>query len=62
MPIDPLMTRDEVAELLGVDPDYVRKLLARYGITEVRGYPRDAVEALPARRTGQGARTDLARS
>ncbi len=53
------MSRAEVAELLRIAPESVRSALRRYGITEVRGYPRAAVEALPARRTGRGARTDL---
>lgn len=56
----PLMSRDEVAAHLGIDPEYVRKLLSRHGITEQRGYPRDAVENL--QRPGQGRRTDLARA
>lgn len=52
-----LITRDEVAALLGISPDSVRKTLSRYGITEQRGYPRDQVLAL--QRKGQGHRTDL---
>lgn len=51
------MTRDEVAALLGIQPDSVRNTLARYGIAEQRGYPREQVENL--RRVGQGYRTDL---
>lgn len=52
-----LMTRDEVAALLGISPESVRSTLRRYGITEQRGYPRDQVESL--RPVGQGTRTDL---
>ena len=53
----PLMSRDEVAALLGIKPNSVRDTLRRYGITEQRGYPREAVENL--RRPGKGWRTDL---
>jgi DNA-binding CsgD family transcriptional regulator len=53
------MTRDEIAALWGIDPEAVRSTLRRYGITEVRGYPREAVEAVE--RPGQGRRTDLIR-
>lgn len=52
-----LMSRDEAATLLGIKPDSVRNTLARYGITEKRGYLREQVEGL--RRVGQGHRTDL---
>ena len=52
------MTRDEVAALLKIDPNSVRNTLRRYGITEQRGYPRDAVESL--QRVGRGFRADLA--
>lgn len=41
----PLMSRDEVAALLGVAPEAVRSTLRRYGVREVRGYPREAVIA-----------------
>lgn len=54
---DPLMSREEVAALLGIKPDSVRSTLRRYGITELRGYPRAQVENL--QRAGQGRRTDL---
>jgi hypothetical protein len=54
---DDLMSRDEVAALLGVKPESVRSILRGYGIRELRGYPRAAVEGL--RRPGRGARTDL---
>lgn len=57
MPNHDLMPRDEVAALLGIDPEAVRSTLRRYGITEQRGYPRQQVMAL--QRPGQGARTDL---
>lgn len=61
---DDLMTRDEVAAHLGIAPEAVRSTLRRYGITEQRGYPREAVEKLerPGKgwRAGQGRRTDLA--
>lgn len=52
-----LMSREEVAALLGIKPNSVRDTLRRYGITEQRGYPRDLVENL--KRPGRGARTDL---
>lgn len=51
------MSRDEVAELLGIKPNSVRDTLRRYGITEQRGYPRAAVERL--QRLNQGRRTDI---
>lgn len=51
------MTREEVAELLGISPESVRKTLSRHGITEQRGYPREAVENL--QRPPRGYRTDL---
>ena len=51
------MTRDEVAQLLDIKPEYVRVLMRRYGIQEKRGYPRDLVESLKLK--GQGRRTDL---
>lgn len=54
---EPLMTREEVAGQLGISPESVRKTLRRYGITEQRGYPREAVENL--KRPGRGYRTDL---
>ena len=54
---DPLMSREEVAALLGISPESVRSTLRRYGITEVRGYPRDQIEKL--HRPGRGHRTDL---
>lgn len=53
------MSRDEVAALLGIAPESVRKTLGRHGITELRGYPRDQVEGL--RRWGRGHRVDLQR-
>jgi hypothetical protein len=52
-----LMSREEVAELWGIDPEAVRSTLRRYGINEERGYPRAAVKAV--KRPGRGARTDL---
>ena len=54
-----LMTRAEVAALLGISPDSVRNTLARAGIGEVRGYPRELVERLAERRPMRGYRTDL---
>lgn len=56
---DDVLTRDEVAELLGVDAEYVRKLLGRRGVTEVRGYRRADVEPLIDRTSRQGRRNDL---
>lgn len=50
------MTRDEVAVLLGIKPNSVRDTLRRYGITERRGYPREAVESLE--RPGRGRRRE----
>lgn len=52
-----LMTRDEVAELLGISPESVRSTLRLYGVSEVRGYPKVAVKAI--KRLGQGHRSDL---
>jgi hypothetical protein len=54
---DPLMSREEVAELLGIAPESVRSTLRRYGIHHVSGWPRSEVEAIE--RAGQGRRTDL---
>jgi hypothetical protein len=54
-----LMTRAEVAAMLGISPDSVRNTLARAGITEERGYPRERVERLAERRPMRGYRTDL---
>lgn len=55
------MSREEVAALFGIKPNSVRDTLRRYGIRELRGYERTAVEALtePDARPGRGARTDL---
>jgi hypothetical protein len=55
----PLMSRDEVAALLGIDPEAVRSTLRRYGIRELRGYPREAVEREMKNYPQQGRRTDL---
>lgn len=54
---EPLMTRDEVAELLGINPESVRSTMRRYGISEQRGYPRDQVTKLKLK--GRGRRTDI---
>lgn len=54
---DDLISTDEAAEILGVRPQSVRSLLARYGVKAQRGYRRSEVEGL--QRTGQGHRTDL---
>lgn len=58
---DPLLTTQQVADLLGIQPSYVRKLLGRYGVTEERGYRESLVKAIPyvGWRAGQGRRTDL---
>lgn len=59
-PASALMSRDEVAAYLSaqaghpISPDSVRKILGRYGVTEIRGYPRAAVEAIE--RPGRGSR------
>ena len=47
------MTREEVAEHLGIDPESVRSTMRRYGITERRGYPRDQVLALERKPLGR---------
>ncbi len=63
-----LMSRDEVAEYLGIAPGSVRKQMSSWGITStpVRGpkrmearYPAAEVQARAARRRGQGHRSDL---
>lgn len=54
---EPVMTRDEVAEYLGISPESVRSALRPYGITARRGYLRSEIEGLE--RNGQGRRTDL---
>lgn len=41
---EPLMSREEVAALLGISPESVRSTLRRHGITEMRGYPRELEE------------------
>lgn len=53
-----LMSTEEVAERLGVAPQSVRSTLRRFGVSEVRGWPREQVENL--QRPGRGRRTDLA--
>ncbi len=50
MAID-LMSREVVAELLGIDIESVRTILKREGIHEHRGYPSDEVLALHRRRS-----------
>lgn len=54
---EPLMTRDEVAKFLGIQPDYVRVVMRRHGIPEHRGYSREQVQAIQLK--GQGFRSDL---
>lgn len=56
-----LMSREEVADLLGIDPESVRSTLRRYGVREERGYPRDEVLRAAQMRPRQGRRTDLLR-
>jgi hypothetical protein len=56
---DELLSRAQVAELLGLELDYVRKFLARRGIQEQRGYRRSEVEPLKDYERKQGRRTDL---
>lgn len=56
---DELLSRDQVAELLGLDPEYVRKFLSRRGVQEQRGYRRSDVEPLIGYQPRQGCRTDL---
>ena len=51
---DPLMSRDEVAALWGIDRESVRSALRREGIHEVRGYPREQV--MSVKRPGKGWR------
>lgn len=46
----PVMSVDEVADLLGISREYVRRLLPAQGIHAVRGYPTDQVLALHAQR------------
>ncbi|MFI1226092.1 MULTISPECIES: hypothetical protein [unclassified Streptomyces] len=62
------MSRDEVAEYLGIAPGSVRKQMSLWGITStaVRGkrrlearYPTAEVQIRAARRAGQGHRSDL---
>lgn len=43
-----VLTTPEVAELFGWSVGYVRKGMARNGISEVRGWPEDKVRALLA--------------
>jgi hypothetical protein len=56
---DELLSRDQVAELLGKDPDYVRKFLRRRGVRHIEGYWRSEVEPLIGYQSRQGYRTDL---
>lgn len=50
---DTLMSRDEVAIYLGIDPESVRSTLRRYGIVEVRGYPTNQVISLQRKPRGR---------
>lgn len=59
---DDLMTRDEVAHLLGIDPNSVRSTMRRYGIRLLRGYPRSLVLERLKDYPQQGKRTDLDRT
>jgi len=45
-----LMTRDQVAEQLGIDVESVRSTMRRHDIAEQRGYPRDQVLELARNR------------
>jgi hypothetical protein len=54
---DPLMSREEVADHLGIPLENVRKVMSRAGIPHQSGWPRDLVEKL--HRPGKGWRTDL---
>lgn len=49
---DRLLTREEVAVLLGIQPESVRSTLRRYGIHEHRGYHPDDIRNL--KRVGRG--------
>ncbi|MBN9748575.1 hypothetical protein DMP23_47645 [Amycolatopsis sp. A1MSW2902] len=42
-----------LAEEYGISTDSVRALMAKYGVREVRGYPRDAALAVQAQRPGR---------
>lgn len=57
---DEVMSRDQVAAHLGISPESVRSWARRWGVRS--GYSRADVEAAVARRTGQGARTDLGKT
>lgn len=48
-----LMSREQVAAHLGIDPESVRSLMRRYGINEVRGYPADQVRNLQRKPRGR---------
>lgn len=50
------MTLEEVAKLLGIQPESARKLLRRHGVDRHNGYWQSEVEAV---RITQGRRTDL---
>lgn len=50
------MTLQEVAELLGIQPESARKLLRRHRVYRQNGYSRAEVEAI---KVTQGRRTDL---
>lgn len=52
-----LITREEIAQIWGIEPESVRSTMRRYGIHEERGYDREAFERIE--RPGQGRRTDL---
>lgn len=51
--IPDLMSTAEVVAHLGVNPTSVRQTLRRYGIHEVRGYPREQVMALERKPRGR---------
>lgn len=57
------MSRDEVADLLGIKPESVRSTLRYFDVHEQRGYDRAEVLDAVARRRGKGwrkGRTDPA--
>lgn len=55
---DDLMSREEIAERFGIEPQSVHSFMRRYGVEHVNGWPRDKVERIERKPRGR-RRTDL---
>jgi hypothetical protein len=56
-----LLTRDQAAARLGINPEYVRKLMARRGVPEERGYPETAVDDIARQRAVRVPHSEITR-